>query len=69
MFLQPVETDYLNDLEKHGVSLTEFPIMKVLDSFPLYGQKFHVKKFVALDAHPWVLSLQKALESFVSTEV
>ncbi|OWM84062.1 hypothetical protein CDL15_Pgr009309 [Punica granatum] len=68
LFLQPVEIDYLKDLEKHGVSLTEYPIVKVLDSFPLRGQKFHAQKFVALDTHPWVLSLQKALESFVSTE-
>ncbi|KAK4786461.1 hypothetical protein SAY86_003150 [Trapa natans] len=68
LFLQPVEIDYLKDLEKHGVKLTEYPLMKVLDSFPLYGKKFHAKNFVTLDAHPWVLSLQNALESFVSTE-
>ncbi|KAK7848457.1 dead-box atp-dependent rna helicase 17 [Quercus suber] len=65
LFLQPVEMDYLKDLEKHGESLTEYPLLKVLDSFPLYDQKRHVKKFLTLELHPWVLSLQKALESFV----
>ncbi|KAK9948135.1 hypothetical protein M0R45_003723 [Rubus argutus] len=44
LFLQPIEIDYLKELEKHGVSLAE--------------------KFVSIDAHPWVLALQKALESF-----
>ncbi|KAB2633954.1 DEAD-box ATP-dependent RNA helicase 17-like [Pyrus ussuriensis x Pyrus communis] len=63
LFLQPIEMDYLKELEKHGVSLTEFPLVKILDSFPLYGHK-HVRKFVSIDAHPWVMSLQKALEAF-----
>ncbi|KAK0591847.1 hypothetical protein LWI29_009144 [Acer saccharum] len=39
--------------------------MKVLDSFPLYGQVPRGKKFVSIDLHPWVLTLQKALESFI----
>jgi len=60
LFLQPVEIDYLQDLEKHGVALTEYPVLKVLDSFPLYGQK-NIKKSVFVDSHPWVLCLQKAL--------
>ncbi|RXI06204.1 hypothetical protein DVH24_018246 [Malus domestica] len=63
LFLQPIEMDYLKELEKHGVSLTEFPLLKILDSFPLYGHK-HVRKFVSIDGHPWVMSLQKALEAF-----
>ncbi|XP_061996410.1 DEAD-box ATP-dependent RNA helicase 17 [Rosa rugosa] len=63
LFLQPIEIDYLKELEKHGVSLVEYPLLKVLDSFPLYGQQ-HVRKFVYIDAHPWVLALQKALEAF-----
>ncbi|KAB2604191.1 DEAD-box ATP-dependent RNA helicase 17-like [Pyrus ussuriensis x Pyrus communis] len=63
LFLQPIEMDYLKELEKHGVSLAEFPLLKILDSFPLYGHK-HVRKFVSIDAHPWVMSLQKALEAF-----
>ncbi|KAI8017808.1 DEAD-box ATP-dependent RNA helicase 17 [Camellia lanceoleosa] len=65
LFLQPIEMDYLRDLEKHGVSLTEYPLLKVLDSFPLYGQQHHAKRFVSVEMHPWVLSLQKALESFI----
>lgn len=69
LFLQPVEIDYLQDLEKHGASLTEYPLLKVLDSFPLYGQKKHTKNFVAIESHPWVLSLQKELESFVTSKV
>uniref|UniRef100_A0A0R0I8R5 ATP-dependent RNA helicase n=1 Tax=Glycine max TaxID=3847 RepID=A0A0R0I8R5_SOYBN len=66
LFLQPVEIDYLQDLEKHGVSLTEYPVLKVLDSFPL--QKNHTKKSVFLESHPWVLCLQKALEAFIMSK-
>ncbi|KAF2305997.1 hypothetical protein GH714_009376 [Hevea brasiliensis] len=66
LFLQPVEVDYIEDLEKHGVSLAEYPILKVLDSFPLNGHMHRIKKFVSLDSHPWLVSLQKALESFIS---
>ncbi|KAJ1439956.1 P-loop containing nucleoside triphosphate hydrolase [Sesbania bispinosa] len=69
LFLQPVEIDYLQDLEKHGVSLTEYPLLKVLDNFPLHGQQKHLKKSVFIDSHPWVLSLQKALESFIISKV
>lgn len=65
LFLQPIEMDYLKELEKHGVSLSEYPLLKVLDSFPL---KQGVKKFVDLEFHPWVMSLQRALESFVGSE-
>ncbi|KAG5546975.1 hypothetical protein RHGRI_012866 [Rhododendron griersonianum] len=68
LFLQPVEMDYLQELEKHGVSLTEYPLLKVFDSFPLYSQKQNVKKFVSVEMHPWVLNLQKTLESFVTAE-
>lgn len=65
LFLQPIEMDYLKELEKHGVSLSEYPLLKVLDSFPL---KQGVKKFVDLEFHPWVMSLQRALESLVGSE-
>ncbi|KAF7837556.1 DEAD-box ATP-dependent RNA helicase 17 isoform X1 [Senna tora] len=68
LFLQPVEIDYLQDLAKHGVSLTEYPLLKVLDSFPLRGQKNDIKKFVAIDLHPWVVCLQKALEAFIMSK-
>ncbi|OVA08312.1 Helicase [Macleaya cordata] len=68
LFLQPIEIDYLQDLQKHGVSLKEYHLLKVLDSFPLSCQKHHAKKFVSPEVHPWVLSLQKALESFISAE-
>ncbi|XP_058215844.1 DEAD-box ATP-dependent RNA helicase 17 isoform X1 [Rhododendron vialii] len=68
LFLQPVEMDYLQELEKHGVSLTEYPLLKVFDSFPLYSQKQKVKKFISVEMHPWVLNLQKTLESFVTAE-
>ncbi|XP_060187987.1 DEAD-box ATP-dependent RNA helicase 17 isoform X2 [Lycium barbarum] len=69
LFLQPVETDYLPGLEKHGVTLTEYPLQKLLDSFPLFGTRYHPKNFVSVDTHPWVVSLQKALESFTSSEL
>ncbi|XP_039060637.1 DEAD-box ATP-dependent RNA helicase 17-like isoform X1 [Hibiscus syriacus] len=68
LFLQPIEADYLQDLEKHGVSLTEYPLFKILDSFPLHGQMHRVKKFVSLESHPWVVSLQRELESYISAE-
>ncbi|KAK7304017.1 hypothetical protein RJT34_15004 [Clitoria ternatea] len=65
LFLQPVEIDYLQDLEKHGVSLTEYPLLKILDSFPLHGLKNYIKKSDFIESHPWVLCLQKALEAFI----
>ncbi|XVF81988.1 hypothetical protein PTKIN_Ptkin16aG0006900 [Pterospermum kingtungense] len=70
LFLQPIEVDYLQDLEKHGVSLTEYPLLKILDSFPLHGQTHRVKnkKFVSIESHPWVVSLQKELELYISAE-
>lgn len=69
LFLQPVEIDYLDELKRHGVLLTEYPLLKLLDSMPFYGRNPNVKKFVSLEMHHWVLSLQKALESFVISEV
>lgn len=68
LFLQPVEVEYLKDLEKHGVTLTEYPLLKLLDSFPVSSTKRSSKKFVSVEMHPWSLFLQKALESFVTTE-
>ncbi|EEF35422.1 DEAD-box ATP-dependent RNA helicase 17 isoform X1 [Ricinus communis] len=68
LFLQPVEVDYLQELQKHGVSLTEYPILKMLDSFSFYEQMHRNKKFVSLESHPWLLSLQKALESFIAAQ-
>lgn len=67
LFLQPVEMDYLQDLQKHGVLLEEFPVLNALDSFPLYGQK-HKKELLSLEVHPLVVSLQRAIESFISAE-
>lgn len=61
--------DYLHDLEKHGVSLTEYQLSKVLDSFPLYGEKHRVKKFISIESHPWVVSMQRALEAFIVAQV
>ncbi|PUZ65903.1 hypothetical protein GQ55_3G262900 [Panicum hallii var. hallii] len=68
LFLQPIELDYLKDLESHGVSLTEYPFQKVLDSFPVNGQKPHKRKIISLDMHPWIMSLQRSLEGFVAAE-
>lgn len=61
--------DYLQHLEKHGVPLTEYPLLKVLGSFPSYDKKHHDRKFISTESHPWVLSLQQALEAFVLAEV
>ncbi|CAL9774120.1 unnamed protein product [Musa acuminata subsp. burmannicoides] len=68
LFLQPVEIDYLHDLQHHGVSLKEYPLQKIIDSFSVHGQKHHNKKLISLETHPWVLFLQKTLETFISTE-
>lgn len=68
IFLQPVEINYLKDLENHGVMLTEYPLLKLLDSFLSHGLKRPIKKLLSIEMHPWVLSLQKALESLISTE-
>ncbi|KAL7593753.1 hypothetical protein Lser_V15G32791 [Lactuca serriola] len=72
LFLQPIEVDYLQELQKHGVMLTEYPLLKLLDGFPLHGLNLkhhhHVKKFVSVEMHPWVVSLQRSLESFIFKE-
>lgn len=68
LFLQPVEMDYLHDLQHHGVKLEEYQIQRCLDGFALHGKNFY-KKSISLETHPWVLFLQKALETFISTEV
>ncbi|CAN6451390.1 unnamed protein product [Victoria cruziana] len=67
LFLLAVELDYLQELQKHGVSLEEFPLQKMLDSFHLPGA-WSRKKVISLDLHPWVTNLQKAIESFISIE-
>ncbi|VVB02969.1 unnamed protein product [Arabis nemorensis] len=68
LFLQPVEIDYLKDLKKHGATLTEYPLLKVLDKFPLPANMPRIKKVISLESHPWVITLQRALESFTYAE-
>ncbi|XP_042047308.1 DEAD-box ATP-dependent RNA helicase 17-like isoform X2 [Salvia splendens] len=68
LFLQPTETDYLKDLEKHGVMLTEYPLLKLLSSFPVYNMKQPACRFVSIEMHPLLIALQRALEAFVVTE-
>lgn len=69
LFLQPVEIDYLKDLKKHGATLAEYPLLKVLDKFPLLGNMPRVKKVISLESHPWVISLQRGLEFFTYADV
>ena len=69
LFLQPVEIDYLRDLELHGVSLTEYPFQKVLDGFPVNGEKPLKRKPISLDMHPWIMSVQRTLENYIASEV
>lgn len=69
LFLQPIEIDYLKELKKHGASLAEYPLLKVLDKFPIPGNMPRIKKVISLESHPWVISLQRALESFTYAEV
>ncbi|KAL8223298.1 hypothetical protein R6Q57_020697 [Mikania cordata] len=66
LFLQPIEVDYLEELKKHGVILTEYPLVKLLDGFPSKHRR--LKKFVSIEMHPWVLDLQKSLEAFIFGE-
>ncbi|XP_057767649.1 DEAD-box ATP-dependent RNA helicase 17 isoform X2 [Salvia miltiorrhiza] len=68
LFLQPTEIDYLKDLEKHGVTLTEYPVLKLLSSFPMFSMKQPASKFISIEMHPLLLALQRALESYVSVE-
>lgn len=68
LFLQPAEIDYLKDLEKHGVTLIEYPLLKLLSSFPSYNMKHQASKFVSIEMHPLLIALQRALESFVSAQ-
>lgn len=68
LFLQPVEIDYLQDLEKRGITLAEYPLLKLLDGFPFFGLKHNTKKILSVEVHPWVVSLQRALESFITME-
>ncbi|KAL1558414.1 DEAD-box ATP-dependent RNA helicase 17 [Salvia divinorum] len=68
LFLQPSEIDYLKDLEKHGVALTEYPLLKLLSSFPVYNMKQPASRFISMEMHPLLIALQRALESFVSME-
>ncbi|KAK1307860.1 DEAD-box ATP-dependent RNA helicase 17 [Acorus calamus] len=68
LFLQPVETEYLDILLKHCGSLEEFPLIKILNRFPVHGRKHQNRNMLSLDSHPWISSLQKALESFIATE-
>lgn len=69
LFLQPSEIEYLKDLERHGVMLTEYPLLKLLSSFPMYTMKQPASKFVSIEMHPLLIALQRALESFVSAQV
>ncbi|KAL0720346.1 hypothetical protein Bca4012_034945 [Brassica carinata] len=68
LFLQPVEIDYLKDLKKHGATLAEYPLLKVIDKFPLLGNMPRIKKVISLESHPWFISLQRALEFFTYAE-
>lgn len=68
LFLQPAEIDYLKALEKHGVALIEYPLLKLLSSFPSYNMKHQASKFVSIEMHPLLIALQRALESFVSAQ-
>lgn len=68
LFLQPAEIDYLKDLEKHGVTLIEYPLLKLLSTFPSYNMKHQASKFVSIEMHPLLIALQRALESFVSAQ-
>ncbi|KAH9305841.1 hypothetical protein KI387_010245, partial [Taxus chinensis] len=69
LFLQPIELDYLKELQKHGVPLNELSVKRVLDHIQVSGIKNHKQgKWTAVEMHPGALSMQKALESFIIME-
>lgn len=70
LFLQPIELDYLKELQKHGVPLNELSVRKILDHIQVNGiMKNHKQdKWTTLEMHPRALSMQKALESFIMAE-
>ena len=69
LFLQPIEVDYLQDLKIHGVDLTELPLKKTIDTLSVGFLKNRSHEALSIEAHPWILALQNAVESFVSGEV
>lgn len=69
LFLQPIELDYLKELQKHGVPLNELSVQNVLDHIQVRGRTYNKQaKWSALDMHPGALAMQKALESFIMME-
>lgn len=69
LFLQPIELDYLKELQKHGVPLNELSVKNILDHIQMHGTTYNKQaKWAALDMHPGALTMQKALEAFITTE-
>lgn len=68
LFLQPSESDYMQELKKHGVSLKELPLPQLLDGLQARRGK-RDDSFAAVDMHPLATLMQNALEAFVAGKV
>uniref|UniRef100_A0A7I4BAZ5 ATP-dependent RNA helicase n=1 Tax=Physcomitrium patens TaxID=3218 RepID=A0A7I4BAZ5_PHYPA len=67
LFLQPSESEYMEELKKHGVTLQELSLPQLLDRL----QERRGKKddfFSAVEMHPLAGLMQKALEAFVAAK-
>ena len=68
LFLQPSESDYMQELKKHGVSLKELPLPQLLDGLQARRGK-RDDSFSAVEMHPLATLMQNALEAFVVGKV
>lgn len=68
LFLQPSESDYMQELKNHGVSLKELPLPQLLDGLQARRGKKD-DSFSAVEMHPLATLMQNALEAFVVGKV
>lgn len=59
----------MQDLKRHNVALAEFPLQKLMDGLSASFLRSNSGRALSLETHPWMLALQKAIESLVSGEV
>lgn len=68
LFLQPSELEYMEELKKHGVTLQELSLPKLLDGLQDRRGK-RDDSFSAVEMHPLAGLMQKALDAFVAAKV
>ncbi|KAJ7545051.1 hypothetical protein O6H91_09G104500 [Diphasiastrum complanatum] len=70
LFLQPCESDYLRELQKHGVVLKELFLQKLLDNIcATTSKRKRSQDWENVVMHRGALVLQNSLESFISSEM